>query len=215
MAEAPEIPGGQGSPQPPPFQPVATQSQPVATPGAAAPPPLQAPAKSGGSSALKIVLIVVGVIVVLVMLVVGVIGYIGWRVVHSVHVNSTNGTVSVNTPGGKFTADSGEKFTASELGTDIYPGAEPAKEGNLRMSVASSSVISAKYLTTDPKSKVVDFYKQKLGSDASVLDMGATAILTLKKSPQEQISVTIAQDANQNGGKTQIGIMHTTDTQAK
>jgi hypothetical protein len=47
------------------------------------------------------------------------------------------------------------------------------------------------------------------------MDMGPSAIVTLKKSAHEQVTVTIAQESGQSEGKTQIHIMHTTDNQAK
>jgi hypothetical protein len=62
---------------------------------------------------------------------------------------------------------------------------------------------------------VVDFYKGKLSSNSSSMDFGGSAILTMKKSDQDQVSVTITQQANQNDGKTQIHIQHTTVSQAK
>ncbi|MGO9339390.1 MAG: hypothetical protein ACLPY1_17980 [Terracidiphilus sp.] len=218
MADLPENPGSQGSPAPPPFQPVASQYQPAATPapvyGAPAPAPI--PAKSGGSSAVKIILIVVAIFVFLGVLAVGVIGYIGWRVTRAVHVNNSTGAVTMSTPGGTFSANSAEKFTPEELGTDIYPGAEQSKAGgNMRMSMPSGSVISASFLSSDAKEKVVDFYKSKLGSDATTMDFGNSAIVSLKKGNKEQLTITIAQQANQFDGKTQIHIMHTTDNGSK
>ena len=222
MVELPENPGSEGSPvqqsgapAPPPFQPVATQYQPVAAPFAAAPQPAAAPAKSGGSSLLKIVLIIVGVLVLLVVMVVAVIGYGVYKVHKAIHMNSSTGSMTVNTPGFAMNADSGMKFTAEELGTDIYPGAEPSKSGNMRMNIAGSSIVSATFLTSDPKEKVVDFYKSKLGSDSTSMDFGPSAILTAKKSDQDQVTVTISQEANQSDGKTQIHIQHTVVTKGK
>jgi hypothetical protein len=219
VAELPENPGSQGAPAPqsgapapPPFQPIAAQYQPVAPPYAAAPQPVGMPPKSGGSSALKIVLIIVGVLVLLMVMVVAVIGYGVYKVRKAMHVNSTTGAMSVNTPGFAMNADSGMKFTADELGTDIYPGAEPSKSGNLRMNIAGSSIVSATFLTSDAKDKVVDFYKSKLGSDATFMDFGGSAMLTEKKSDQDQITVTIAQQSNQSDGKTQIHIQRTVVT---
>lgn len=219
MAEVPENPGSPGSPEPPPFQPVAAQYQPVpATNPGAAPGPVSpfpaAPAKTGGTSALKIILWVVGVIVVLVILVVGVVGFIGWRIVHGIHVNKDSTSITVP-GGGTFTTNSTEKYTPEELGTDIYPGAVQGKVGNMRMSMPSGSVVSASYLTSDSKEQVINFYKSKFGDQATSMDMGASAIVTLKKSAHEQITVTIAQESGQSEGKTQIHIMHTRDNQAK
>jgi hypothetical protein len=225
VAESPENPGSQGSPNqpysspaPPPFQPVSSGFQPVTGTSTATGGPAQpgaAPAKSGGSSALKIVLIIVAVFVVLVMMVVGVIGYGVYRVRKAIHVNQANGAMSVDALGVKMNADAGMKFTADELGTDPYPGAETAKSGNMRMNMAGNSVVSAAFLTSDSKEKVVEFYKDKLGSEATSMDFGANAILSLKKGEHEMVQVTISQEANQFDGKTQIHISHTTSSQAK
>jgi hypothetical protein len=173
------------------------------------------PAKSGGSSALKIILIIVGVFVFLGVLVVGVIGYGVYKVRKAFHVNNETGAASLSVPGMSMNADPGMKFTSSELGTDIYPGAEPKKSGNMRMSIAGSSVVTAAFLTSDPAEKVVAFYKDRLGSDATSMDFGGTAILTSKKTDHEQVTVTIVQHTNQEDGKTQIQIQHTTAAQAK
>ena len=215
VAELPENPGSQGAPPPPPFQPIAAQYQPVAPPYAAAPQPVALPPKSGGNSALKIILIIVGIFAFLVVMVVAVVGYGVYKVRKAMHVNSTTGAMSVNTPGFAMNADSGMKFSADELGTDIYPGAEPSKSGNLRMNIAGSSIVSATFLTSDSKDKVVDFYKSKLGSDATLMDFGGSAMLSEKKSDQDQVQVTIALQSNQSEGRTQIHIQHTMVTKSK
>lgn len=212
MAELPENPGTSGSHEPPPFQPVASQYQPVASsPGAAVPPP---PAKSGGG-ALKIILIIVGIIAFFFLLLVAVLMYGCYKVRKAIHVNNSTGETSLSVPGMSMSADSGMKFTSSELGTEIYPGAEPRKSGNMRMNIAGSSVVTASFLTSDSTDKVVAFYKDKLGSNATSMEFGGTAILTAKRSDQEQVTVTVSQQANQSEGKTQIQIQHTTTTQGK
>jgi hypothetical protein len=183
---------------------VTTPSQATGVP----PPPAAAQPKSGGSSALKIILIIVAVLVVLVMMVVGVIGYGVWRVAHAVHVNRTTGETTINTPGGTFSAGSSEKFTADELGTDIYPGAQPSK-GGLRMTLPTGPVVAANFLTSDSKDQVVSFYKEKFGSQAMTMDTDDGAILTVNKSKQDSVMLTITQKPSQFDGKTQIHIMHT------
>lgn len=225
VAELPENPGTDGSPEsqagastPPPFQPVTTTYQPVSTSsqGTVMPPqPAAAPAKSGGSSALKIILIILGILFFFVLLVVAALMYGCYKVKKAFHTDSKTGETTITVPGGSFSASSSNKFTAGELGIDIYPGAEPAKSGSLRMNLPTGSMISALYLTSDSKDKVVEFYKSKLGSDATSMDFGENAIMTLKKGEHEQVSVTISQEANQHDGKTQIHIQHTTDNQAK
>ena len=220
MAELPQNPGNTGSPAPqtgasaPPFQPVASQYQPVNPQIAGAPQPAAPPANSGGSGVLKIILIVIGVIVVLVMLVVGVIGYGIWRVSRAVHVNTASGETTIHTPGGTFSANSTQKFTSDELGTDIYPGAQPGK-GGMRMNLPTGSMLEANYLTSDSKDQVLAFYKNKFGSQASTVDTDEGAILTVAKSKQDSVMLTITQKPDRFDGKTQIAIVHTINTKAE
>ena len=178
------------------------------------PQPIALPAKSGGSNAIKIIFIILGVFAVLVILVVGVVGYGVWRVSRAVHVNNSTGTMTVNTPGGSFSANSTDKFTADELGTSIYPGAQPAK-GGVRMTLPTGTMVAANFLTSDSKEQVVAFYKDKFGGQASSFDTGDGAIVSVNKNKQDSLMVTITQKANQFDGKTQIHIMHTTDTKAQ
>lgn len=205
VAELPENPAT--TPQPQAAPPAAPPYQPMVAPASA-------PANSGGSSTLKIVLIILGVIVVLVMLAAGVVGYGVWRAYRSIHVNSSTGAMTINTPNGTITTNPSETFTAAELGTDIYPGAQ-ATRGSMRMTLPTGPMVAANFLTSDSKDQVVAFYKSKLGSQATSMDFGGNAIVTLKKSNQEQVTVTISQQANQFEGKTQIHIMHVVDNQSK
>jgi len=185
---------------------------PVAGAAVAAAPaqPVAAPAKSG-SSALKIILIIVAVIVVLVLIVAGAFGYFVWRVAHAVKV-AEGGKVSLSVPGGgSISANTSQTLTAADLGTDIYPGAQPGK-GSLRMSLPTGTMVTAVYLTSDSKDQVLAFYKDKLGSNATVMDTPDGAIVTLQKSDQESVMVTITANSSQAAGKTQISIVHTTST---
>ena len=186
-----------------------------ATPGAVAVTPAQpapAPAKTG-PSALKIILIVVLVFVGLGILGLGAVSFMIWRVAHTVHVSGPNGEVTMSTPGGTITANPNETYSAADLGTDVYPGAITGK-GGMKMSMPSGSSVTAIFTTSDPKDQVVSFYKSKFGSDATVMDFGSTAILTVKKSDQETVTVTVTTNASQEGGKTQISISHTIVTKA-
>jgi hypothetical protein len=178
------------------YVPLAPSAQPVA------PPP------SGGTSAVKIILIVGAIVVGLGILGAGAFGFMVWRVAKSVRVNGPNGEVSINTPGGAITANSNEKFSASDLGTDIYPGAESAK-GGMRITLPSGSSVTAVFVTSDSKDQVVSYYKGKLGSQASVFDSSNSAMLTVEKTKQESVMVTVTPNSSQHEGKTQITIMHT------
>jgi hypothetical protein len=173
-----------------------------------------APAKSG-PSALKIVLIVVAIIVGLGILGVGAFSYVIYRAVHGIHVSGSgqNAHVTVNTPGGSFTADTTEKFSASDLGTDIYPGAEAGK-GGARMTLPTGSWVTAIYVTPDSKDQVVSFYKARLGSEVSVYDSADSAVISVQKSKQESIIVTVTANKAEYNGKTQIAIVHTISNKA-
>lgn len=192
------------------YQPVAYPPPPAATypqPGAAYPPPAAAPPNSG-SSAVKIILIVVAVFVGLGILGASIFAFTVWRVAHAIRVEGTNGQVTVNTPGGSITANQTQTFTASELGTDIYPGAESG-HGSMKMDLPTGSMVTGVYVTPDSKDQVVAFYKSKFGSGASVYDTANSALLTLNKDQQESIMVTISSNSSQDGGKTRISIVHT------
>jgi hypothetical protein len=180
-----------------------TPAQPAPAPAQAVP----APAKTG-PSALKIILIVVLVFVVLGILGLGAVFFTVWRVAHSVHVSGPNGQYTVSTPGGTITANPNQTYTSADLGTDVYPGAE-THNGGMKMSMPTGSSVTAIFTTSDSKDQVVGFYKGKFGSDATVLDFGSSAILTVKKSDQESVTVTVTANSSQNGGKTQIAISHT------
>jgi len=173
-----------------------------------APAPIAAPPANSGSSAVKVILIIVAIFVGLGILGAGAFGFMVWRIAHSVHVSGPGGQVTVNTSGGTITANSSETFSASELGADIYPGAQPG-EGSMRMTLPTGSMVTAVYVTSDPKDQVLAFYKTRLGSDASIIDTQDGAIITLPKGQQESVMVTITAKPTENNGKTRIAIVHT------
>ncbi len=175
-------------------------------------PAAPAPAKSG--SALKIILISLAVIVILV--VVGVVG-VGLFVTKVVHDNVSikegaggKGEVSINTPAGKLNVSSKPNISEAELGVPIYPGATQ-QEGTGSISFQGSDQKSgsfggAAFTTTDAFEKVVDFYKQRLGSKASVwetTDQGKrSAVLSVTL---ENSSRTIVIE-DQGNGVTKIAV---------
>jgi hypothetical protein len=170
--------------------------------------PAAQPAKSG-TSALKIVLIILAVFIGLGILGAGAFGYFVWRVAHAVHVSGNGSDVTIHTPGGTLSANTSETYTASDLGTDIYPGATAGK-GSMRMSLPTGSMVSAVYLTGDSKDQVLNFYKTRFGSDASVFDSSDGTVLTVNKGEKESVVVTITKGTSDNEGKTEIHIVHTT-----
>jgi hypothetical protein len=211
--------------QPAAGAPPSSSSQPLPgyTPVAAAPPPAGYPpagayaqpayAQAGPSqpksgSALKIILIVVAVIVGLGILGLGATGFMVWRFAHHFHVNGRDGQITLNTPSGSVTASNTSSYTPDELGTDIYPGAQPT-QGGMRMNLPTGSVISGVFITPDSKEKVLAFYKSKLGSDASVFDAANSSMISLRRGSHENIMVSITSAHGDNDGKTKISIVHT------
>jgi hypothetical protein len=170
------------------------------------PQPVPPPARSG-NNALKIVLIVLAVFIGLGILGAGAFGFFVWRVAHSVHVSGDK--ITVNTPGGTFSTNTSEVYTAAELGTDIYPGAQSGK-GSMRMKLPNGTMISAVFSTSDSKDQVLAFYKEKFGSDASIFDSGEGTVLTLTKGDHESVVVTIVRGSGSDEGKTLVHIVHTT-----
>jgi len=212
---------------PPAFQPSAAPAQqgfaPVQQGYSPAPPPppssgvpQAAAGGKGGNTAVKVILIVLGIIAMVVILVVAVFAYGCYRIAHAVH-QAANGERSISIPGsngGSLSVNSeGQHYSAAELGTDPYPGATTTK-GGMKLNTPAGSWLTAVYLTSDSKDTVEAFYKDKLGSDVSTMDINDTAILTKKVSDQEQVMVTISQKANEDNGKTKILISHTKNTKS-
>jgi hypothetical protein len=172
----------------------------------ATPTPVPAPApKSGG--ALKIILIILGVFLALAILVFGALFYVGYHIAHSIS-HSANGKTTMSAFGSTVTSTDSGSLTAADLGTDIYPGATPTQGGS-KMGIATASVVTGAYLTSDSVSQVEAFYKDKLGGGISDFNFGGTAMLTRKVSDKESVMVTVTNKPDQNGGKTKIVIQHT------
>ena len=159
----------------------AASAQPTYTQTPAAPP------KS--SSAVKIILIIVAIVVGLGVLGLGVAGYTVWRISRAVHMSGNGSEMTLSTPEGKVNLNTTESYTAAELGTDIYPGAQSVK-GGMRMELPTGSMVTGVFVTSDSKDQVVAFYKNKFGSGASTFDTADGAILTLPMGDKESVMVT-------------------------
>lgn len=167
-----------------------------------------------GSSALKIVLIIIAIFVGLGILGAGAVGFIAWRAAHAIRMAANGEKMSMNLPGGSFSAGSNENFSASDLGTDIYPGATEGK-GGMRMSLPAGTMVTAVYVTSDSKDQVAAFYKNKFGSNnVTSMDSADGAVITYAKSQEESVAVTITANSSEYNGKTQIVIVHTTSTKS-
>jgi len=200
--------------------PAAAPAQPVAPPPGQpfTPPPAQqyaapmAPPPASGGSALKIVLIIVGVLVGLAILGGIIFAFAVWRISRAVHVEGNGDKVTLSTPGGSISTSNSQTYSASDLGTDVYPGAQNG-HGSMKMDLPTGSMVTAVFVTSDSKDQVAQYYKNKLGSGASVMDTPETTIITLvkgdhEKGDDESVMVTITANSSQNEGKTKIAIVH-------
>lgn len=199
-----------------------TSEQPCPSCGAAEAAPLTAapfvaaPPKQG-SSTLKIILIIVAVIVGLGILCVGTLGFIAYRVAKNMHVDPS-GRTSMTILGSTVTSTPNDNMTASDLGVDLYPGAQSA-HGGMKMEMPNASVVTGVFLTSDSTGQVVNFYTDKLraGNTAdavSVTQKSDHAVVSLHKGQQESIVVTITANGARDNGKTRITIMHMKNNKA-
>jgi hypothetical protein len=187
----------------------------TAPPVAAGYPPQNAypPQKSSGG-ALKIILIIVAVVVVIGLGVVGVVGYGAWKVSHAIQLgaNGNGGTVSL--PGVGSISAGNNVASEADLGVPLYPGATTG-EGGMHMTLPSGSMVTAVYLTADPVTSVVAFYKGKLGANESDVDTANGSVLSSGSegaNGKTGTEITIAPGSGNNNEKTQIVIVHTTTT---
>lgn len=121
-----------------------------------------APAQKGGSSALKIILIVVAVIVALGIIGIGTVSYIGYRIAKSAHVDQKDGKVKIESPLGNLETSTDPDETAKNIGIDLYPGAQVQKNGSVSMTIGGMHTNTAMLESDDPPEKVAAFYKDKL-----------------------------------------------------
>ena len=181
-------------------------------PASAAPPvygqpvvvPVQ-PAPSG-SSAVKIILIVAGVVIGLGLLSGMAFMFGVWRLSHAVHVGRS-GDVVLSTPNGTISTGDASAVSETDLGVPIYPGAT-RREGGMQIRSAAGTMVTVVFSTPDPVSKVVAFYRTKLGDNISVIESGTGAVISAGEQNKQGVVITIGTDSGIDGG-TKIAIMRT------
>jgi hypothetical protein len=171
------------------------------------PTPIQPPPSAGsGNTVLKVVLIVIGIIVLLCVIVAGVIGYGVYRVSKAVH-KDRDGNVSISTPSGTITTGTSAAVSSADLGVDPYPGASHTNDGSMNMKTPTGSMVTSVFTSSDPVDKVVDFYKSKLGDQASIIQTGTGTMLTGGEKDKNSVMVTITPEDNHS----KIVIVHVTN----
>jgi len=171
------------------------------SPVASASVPSAAPAAKGGSSALKIVLIVLAVIVGIGILGVATVGFIGYRIAKSAHVTQNGDSVKVETPFGNVESSKDPDQAARDLGIEIYPGAEVQKNGASSASFGGVHTVTAMFESSDSLDKVCEFYKAKFPNAMSTT--ADQSRCTIVSNDQKQM-VTINIEARGDASKFQI-----------
>jgi anionic cell wall polymer biosynthesis LytR-Cps2A-Psr (LCP) family protein len=168
-------------------------------------PPYPPPPPSSGNTVLKIVLIVAGILVTFGIIAAGVIGFGVYRFSRSIHKDG-NGNVNITTANGSITTGTSANISIADLGTVPYPGATNVKEGSMNMKSSTGSVVTCVYTSTDPSTRIVDFYKEKLGNQASIAQSSHSTVLTAGEKGRDTVMVTVTPQDN----LSKIMIMHVT-----
>jgi hypothetical protein len=181
----------------------AVAAPPIAAIPMAAPLPPAQPA-GGGSSALKIILIVIAIIVGLGIISVGAFSFFVYRVAKSardkVHVTQEGDSVKIDSPIGSISANNSEQAT-KDLGVDVYPGSQAQKNGNASMTFGNVHTVTASYESSDSLDKVCTFYKSKFpNAMTTTSDQNQCTII----SNTQNGMITINLEANGDATKIQI-----------
>jgi hypothetical protein len=178
----------------------AVSSAPAASAVVAAGP---APTQGGGSGVLKVILIVVGVFVILGVLAVSTVAFIGWRVARNMHVKQEGNHVKIDSPFGSVETSKNPEDIARDLGVDVYPGAQPMKNGSATASFAGIKTASAVFKSSDSVDQVSAFYKAKFpNAMVTTSDQNRCKIIA-----QDQKNMTTI-DIQADDGQTKIQITH-------
>lgn len=180
---------------------------PAAAPAAPAPSPVPVPAPvpTGGSSALKVILIVVAIIVGFGILGIATVGIIGYRIARSSHVDQNGDHVKVETPFGSVETSKDPDQAAKDLGIDLYPGAQVQRNGSSSAAFGGIRTVSAVFETPDSPDKVCSFYKPKFpGAMVTTSDQNHCSIVS--NTQKNMVTINI----HSSGGRTRIQITNVT-----
>ena len=157
-------------------------------------PPYSPPPSTGGSSALKIILIVIAIIVGLGILSVGAFSFFVYRVAKNAHVTQKGDNVKIETPFGNISANDPDQ-AIKELGVDVYPGAQVQKQGTAAVTLFGVHSVTANFESGDSVDKVCEFYKAKFPN------------ANIKSSDQNQCNIV----AGEQGNSTTVSVQSNGD----
>lgn len=159
-----------------------------------APAPGPPPAGSGGS-ALKTVLIIVAVVVGLGILGLATVAIIGIHFARSTHVTKEGDHVRVESPFGTVESSKDPEQAAKDLGVDVYPGAQPQKNGAASVSFGNMHTVAANFESSDSLDKVCSFYKSKFpNSTVNTSDRNHCTIVSSDQNNMITINVQASGD---------------------
>jgi hypothetical protein len=159
------------------------------------------PAPTGGSSALKVILIVVAVIVLVGILGIATVGIIGYRIARSSRISQNGDHVKVDTPFGSVETSKDPDLAAKDLGVDLYPGAEVQRNGASSASFGGIRTVTAVFETSDAPDKVCSFYKSRFpGAMVTTSEQNHCTIVSNDKKNM----ITINIEASGDNSKLQI-----------
>lgn len=162
--------------------------------------PLQPTPQSGGN-ALKVVLIVIGAIVVIGAISIAALTFFGLRMARRTHVNQQGDHVKVETPFGTVESTKDPEEAAKNLGVEIYPGAEPQKDGSASASFGSLHTVNVLFQSSDSVEKVCNFYRSKF-PNATVSTSDENHCTIVSNAPPNVITINV--DPSGDGSKFQI-----------
>jgi hypothetical protein len=165
----------------------------IAISGATSTAPATAP--TGGSSALKVILIVVAVIVLVGILGIATIGIVGYRIARSSRVSQNGDHVKVDTPFGSVETSKDPDQAAKDLGVDLYPGAEVQRNGASSASFGGIRTVTALFEISDAPDKVCSFYKSRFpGAMVTTSEQNHCTIVSNDKKNMITINVEASGD---------------------
>jgi hypothetical protein len=80
----------------------------------------------------------------------------------------------------------------------------------MKMQTANGSMVTAVYLSSDPVDKIVAFYKEKLGDQASIIQTGNGTVLSAGDKDKNNVVITITTE----GASSKIAIVHVTNAKS-
>lgn len=176
---------------------------PAAAPVASVPAPVPVP--TGGSSALKVILIVVAIIVGFGILGIATVGIIGYRIARHSHVDQNGDHVKVETPFGSVETSKDPDQAAKDLGIDLYPGAQVQRNGSSSAAFGGIRTVSAVFETPDSPDKVCSFYRPKFpGAMVTTSDQNHCSIVS--NTQKNMVTINI----HSSGDRTRIQITNVT-----